>query len=119
MFDLIEAPAKLNKTAQAAAEKAEMIERLQREIPAGSTVYTVLRHVSSTGMSRVIGLIVLQDNEPRFYGYHAAKALGWSWDGRRDGVKVGGCGMDMGFHLVYSLSRVLHGDGYALNHRWL
>jgi hypothetical protein len=119
MFDMIEAPAKLNKTAQATAERMEMIERLRAEIPAGSTVYTVLRHVSSTGMNRVIGVVVLTDNEPRFYSYHAAKALGWTLDSRREGVKVGGCGMDMGFHLVYSLSRVLHGDGYALNHRWL
>ena len=37
----------------------------------------------------------------------------------RDGVRVVGCGMDMGFDLVYRLSMELYGDGYALNARWL
>jgi hypothetical protein len=32
---------------------------------------------------------------------------------------VQGCGMDMGFHVVYSLSQTLFNDGYALKQRWL
>jgi len=27
--------------------------------------------------------------------------------------------MDMGFHLIYSLSNVLYKDGYAINQRWI
>ena len=34
-------------------------------------------------------------------------------------VGVGGCGMDMGFHLVYTLSRELFDDGYYVKHEWL
>jgi hypothetical protein len=34
-------------------------------------------------------------------------------------LRVGGAGMDMGFHVVYGLSRVLHGDGYAVGQEWL
>ena len=34
-------------------------------------------------------------------------------------VGVGGCGMDMGFHLVYTLASVLYKDGYALTHRYI
>ena len=33
--------------------------------------------------------------------------------GRGDGLKVSGAGMDMGFWLVYTLSRALWPDGYA------
>ena len=39
-----------------------------------------------------------------------------------DGYKVGGCGMDMGFHLVYTLSSLLYKKdrgGYELRHEWL
>lgn len=40
-------------------------------------------------------------------------------DHEHNGIKVEGAGMDMGFHLVYSLSQRLFGDGYKLSHRWL
>jgi hypothetical protein len=39
--------------------------------------------------------------------------------GDRNGIRVGGCGMDMGFHLVYTLSRALFDDGYYVKHEWL
>jgi len=38
-------------------------------------------------------------------------------------LRVGGCGMDMGFHIVYSLSLALYGSandgGYTLSQEWL
>ena len=43
----------------------------------------------------------------------------------KDGLVVKGCGMDMGFHVVYTLSSLLFRDtakgdaGYCLNHAWL
>lgn len=44
-------------------------------------------------------------------GYAVADAVGWP---ERDGaIVVGGCGMDMGFHLVYTLGRYLYPDGFA------
>ena len=42
-----------------------------------------------------------------------------TYDSKREGVKVGGAGMDMGFHLVYNLAAVLFDDGYALEHKWI
>ena len=41
-----------------------------------------------------------------------ARAIGETFDREYGGVKVGGAGMDMGFHLVYVLSRELYGSGY-------
>lgn len=106
-------------------EVAEAIEKLREWFPKGSTVFTILEHVSKSGMSRDIRVVmpcVRDDKQIDFMhpNHSIALALGWSRSKRpHEGIRIGGCGMDMGFHLVYSLSSVLYGDGYALNHRWL
>lgn len=91
-------------------------------------VYTILRHVSRSGMTRWISLIVFdkKTGELLDISYQAAKILKWSFDINRHAVKVSGCGMDMGFHLVYSLSRELYHQkgktkdaGYKLKQNWL
>ncbi len=121
----------LSKKAIAAGEKAEAIAKLREWFPKGSTVYCNVETVARSGMSRVIsiwgycrdenGKVMLGPNgEPlRIHpNYSAALALDWPLAKvGRDGIKVSGCGMDMCFHLVYTLSHVIHGDGYALNHR--
>ena len=100
-------------------EQQLAIERLRKWIRPGDTIYCILRHVSRSGMMRVIDLVkVGEDGEILNIGYNAALALGWPYDRRREGVRVSGTGMDMGFHLVYSLGHALFG-GAALNHRWL
>jgi len=98
----------------------------------GDTVYTVLRSVSSSGMSRTMSLKVVKDGKILDLTYYAATVLDYPLvevNGSR-AIRVGGCGMDMGFHVVYSLSSVLFrskfegtlgagNQGYALNHTWL
>lgn len=117
------------------AEREESLQRLREWLNPGDTVYTVLRHVSRSGMRREIGIVIFRDGVDLHPNYAASKVLGWKL-GKRDGLIVGGCGMDMGFHLVYSLGCALwpngtpepHGTrngepdsagGYALKHRWL
>jgi hypothetical protein len=34
-------------------------------------------------------------------------------------IVCNGCGMDMGFDLVYNLSSVLYGDGYKIKQEWI
>ena len=88
----------------------EAIERLREWLSPGDTVYTNVIHVSRSGMSRNIKVYTFQNNEPLYLSYNVAQALGW---GKPDDfVKVGGCGMDMGFHLVYELSATLFPDGF-------
>jgi hypothetical protein len=89
-----------------------------------NTVYTVLRHVSASGMSRDISLKVVDRGELRDITYTAAIAMGETpkdKNGHRV-IRVSGCGMDMGYHLVHSLSSVLYPDqvraGYVLDHEW-
>ena len=88
------------------------------------TVYTVLRHVSASGMSRDISLKTVRDGEIIDITFTAAEALGEKVkekDGHRV-IRVGGCGMDMGFHLVYNLSASVYRDqdtgGYAIKQVW-
>lgn len=117
-------------------QEAEAIVYLRSVLKPGDTVYTVLRHVSRSGMSRGIDFYLIRDSEPLWitsYVGHAIDSPQSEKDWRESrGLRVNGCGMDMGFHCVYSLSRVLFPDGaqgasehaerdggYALNHRWL
>jgi len=94
--------------------------RLRAILAPGDTVSLVLRHTSSSGMLRRISPI-LADRES--YTLNLDRYAAMIYDAPEtmpgDGVKVGGCGMDMGFHLVYVLATALYGDGYALRHRWL
>ena len=114
------------------AERQEAIDSLRNTLKPGDVVYCVLRSVSRSGLSRVIDLqriMTDEDGDTRIVsiGYRTARALEMAWDRDRDGIKVSGCGMDMGFHLVYELGRVLYPDGtgrspdggYALTHHWV
>lgn len=104
------------------AEQQDAINELRALIKPGDTVWTAIRHVSSSGMMRTIQVILLRNGEdgrgpsPLWIGYTVAKALALPYDTRREGVRIGGCGMDMGFNLVYELSSRLYGfsspDGY-------
>lgn len=89
-------------------ERQEAADTLREFIKPGSTVYTVLRRVSPSGMTRWIDLYVMQDGEPRWISSLAARVIDETFDRQRECIKVGGSGMDMGFHLVYSLGRVLY-----------
>ncbi|MDE1866583.1 MAG: hypothetical protein KGI08_02585 [Thaumarchaeota archaeon] len=77
----------------------------------GDTVYTVLKHVSTSGMMRHISLYICLNGKIVDISWHAAQVLDYK---RADngGLKIGGGGMDMGYHLVYSLASVLFKDGF-------
>lgn len=91
-------------------------------------VYTLGRHVSTSGMSRDISLYIVKNNQLMNITYYASRALGWKLVERNGwrAIRVGGAGMDMGFHTVYTLSSVLYqgtveeGDaGYKLSQEWM
>ena len=99
-------------------------EKLALYAPKGATLYTVLRHCARSGMSRSIDVYAMHNNEPVCLTWAACRLLGWPFDAKNGGVKLSGCGMDMGFHLINSLSYAAHGydcerAGYTFNHRWL
>jgi hypothetical protein len=121
----------------------EATAELRRICPPGTAVYTVLRHVSRSGMLRKIKLHIVRKGVVIGIGWYAARILRAPIDGDH-AVTVTGCGMDMGFHAVNALSYALHGyrpkgdgaaseaaggrlkprrghyrAGYSLIHRWL
>jgi hypothetical protein len=130
-------------------EKDEAKAELLRLLKPGDTVFTVLRHVSSSGMHRRISLMLLKDGDYRCIDSLAVHAgLGrfkrkttYGYNGRKsytelEGIVADGCGTDMGFDLVYRLGKLLWPDGtpevhgtrngqpdrdggYALKHRWM
>ena len=131
---------------QAEKDRQEAIASLRKMLKPGDTVRTILRHRSSSGMFRVITLAIIgkdHNGKPDIFCIDGkvCEILGYKYNTKHDGVPVSGCGMDMGFHLVYNLGRALfpkgfilpkgksgrNGDtsgrdndgGYALNHRWL
>jgi len=96
-------------------------------------------------MTRWIDLYTIQNDTPMWLSGLCATAGVHTYDLKREALKVGGCGMDMGFALVYELSHALHGHetvgadakkaaekghphhpradsyraGYSLTHRWI
>ena len=125
------------------AERQEAIEKLREMLKPGDALYTVLRKVSRTGMSRRVDVYKLGDGEPLYLTGLVARAIDATLQG--EGLKMDGCGMDMGFEVVYRLGWALwpkgfdtagyHKDGreywrnepmsyekdggYALKQRWL
>lgn len=91
------------------------------------TVYTILRHVSSSGASRDISLVTVDDDGTlRDITWLACHAMGDKPKDRHGKwvVRAVGGGMDMGMHVVWNLSYCLYRDegldrpGYVLRHQW-
>lgn len=86
---------------------------LRRYLKPGDVVYTILRHVSSSGMFRAISPVVIRRGEDvRDFSGAACYLLGVKFDERYQGVPMSGCGMDMGFELVYRMGRELFPKGF-------
>ena len=95
------------------AAKLEAFTRLRGWIKPGDTVCTLLDHVSSSGMSRTIRVLLVHcaGNTPVIFHPNRAVStlLGYRRAKHGDGFVVGGCGQDMGFHVVHSLGYALFG----------
>jgi hypothetical protein len=118
-----------------AAMKAQAIEYLHGLLKPGSEVLCSIRNVSRSGMSRRIDFYTVSGGDLVMLTHKIADAT----DNRvsdKGGLIIGGCGMDMGFAVVYHLGAVMwpngtpepHGrrngepdseGGYALKHRWM
>lgn len=103
-----------DRTGRTDEKKRELAEILTP----GTVVYTVLRQVSRTGLTRRLSCLVVQDGAIRDITDLVAAVTPFSLD-RSGFLVVRGVGMDMGFHVVYELASVLFGNGYALVHRWV
>lgn len=96
------------------AEQDESRQRLfiDRQLTPGSLVYTNLKRRSSSGMTRHISVHLVRNGVIIDITRDTARLLGYKISDDTGGLVVGGAGMDMGFHVVYSLSRALYPDGH-------
>jgi hypothetical protein len=125
------------------AEREAALADLRETLKPGDTLYTINRHVSSSGMRRSISVVRavhdVHDGERLVIDtldLWVSRVLRERIDQKHGGIYQTGCGMDMGFHLVYNLGRYLWPDGtpephgkrngtpdrdggYALKQRWL
>jgi len=101
----------ISKAAEKRQEKERSLEYLRGLLPPGTKVYTSLSHVARSGMSRNIKVLMVKDGQMIDISYYVANIT--EYPRASDGsVRVGGAGMDMGFALVYDLSRRLYPDGF-------
>lgn len=97
--------AKLTKARQ--AERVEAIAELRGLLPEGATVYSIVRSVARSGMSREISFMMFVGREPAqtplpyYLSRLFALAIGWRMSKNdRAAIVVHGCGMDMCFHTL-------------------
>jgi len=83
-------------------EAAQELGNILKDIKA-DTIYTVIRHVSPSGMSREISVRMIDAGRIISLDWLVSNALGIKI-GKHNGLVVKGCGMDMGFHLVEKIN---------------
>ena len=118
-----------SKKQQEEQVKSDALNLLREYLNGVDTIYTVLLSVSRDGMSRTIMPVIAtidQNGKPQVTNISwlvARAGIANRPRNNKDGVVMGGCGMDMGFALVYEISTTLHGHrnegGYKLKHQWL
>jgi len=85
-------------------EAAKELGSILKDIPT-DTIYTVIRHVSSSGMQREISVKMIDAGRIIGLDYLVSTATGCKI-GKHGGLVVKGCGMDMGFHLVDQINHL-------------
>jgi hypothetical protein len=117
----------MSKASDKAEMRAEAVVRLGKlGVVPGAKIYTCVKHVSASGMSRRISLYIVcpttrtndrgrKETTHEIVDITGSVAHVLDYKRHKDGgVVVGGCGMDMGFHVVYNLGRVLFPKGAPL-----
>lgn len=90
------------------------LEQLREIVKPGDTIYTILRHVTRSGMSRSVSAIKIgKDGTTHELDWLIIQALDERMDRNHSGIKIGGCGFDAGFELVYRLSMALYGPKHG------
>jgi hypothetical protein len=92
--------------------QSEGIASLHKRIKPGDKVYTSVKHVAKSGMSRSIAcFIVDSENDIVDITGYVAAAINCKLDYKNGGLKIAGCGMNMCFAVVYELGCVMWPNG--------
>lgn len=71
----------------------------------GMKVYTTIRSVARSGMSRTLSVLVVRDNEIQDISYYVGIVCGYQLT-RDNHIKVGGCGFDAGYDVVNTIEHI-------------
>jgi hypothetical protein len=106
--------------------KARLLESIEAEkhlktlLNEGDTLYTIVKKVSPSGMSRQIITLIRTESGIRNISWLVATAQGYRRNhSDRNWFTISGCGMDMGAAITFDLSFLLFKDEYKLKHAWL
>ena len=95
------------------AEQAEALEQLRAMINPGATIFTTVRRVARSGMSRTIDAYLLLHDDKVWLSGLIARAGLFNLDRKSEALKVQGCGIDLGFHVVYETAHALFRGGFG------
>ena len=93
----------------------ETRKELQSKLYFDATIYSIIKHVSKSGMTRHISFFHIWGNEPYFLTRSISDLLGYKMNKYHDALVVGGCGMDMAFAVVNNLQAELNKDAIPNN----
>lgn len=80
------------------------------------TIHVIIKNVSRSGMLRRVQTFIIKDNKLYFINYLIEQLTHYKKDS--DGLlKLHGCGMDMGFSLVYDFARSIFPTGFKSSRR--
>lgn len=102
------------KTVKEPTLKEQAQSNLKKWLRPGSTIYHTVKSVSKSGMSRKISFYIVVDGKIKDINWYLSNLLDYKRDPSNGALKIGGCGMDMGFHIVYSAGRALYPNGFKL-----
>lgn len=96
-----------------AEDRRAATDTLRSLLSVGDVVRTLTVHTSRSGMTRVIRTMIAVDGDVHDVSRLVSLATGVAFDQNHAGARLEGCGMDMGFSLVYTLGRTLWPEGHS------
>ena len=99
------APATLNQAQQAA------LTQLHQLLQPGSTIWSLHRHSSASGMTHWFDFYTIRDNELFSLTHLICVACDYTHDPKHGALKTTGGGMDMAFNTIYNLGHAMWPDG--------
>tara|TARA_B100000035_G_scaffold81028_1_gene67936 strand:+ start:372 stop:749 length:378 start_codon:yes stop_codon:yes gene_type:complete len=82
----------------------------------GSTIWSVHRHTSASGMTHCFDFYTIQANELIRLTHLICVACDYKHHPKHGGLKTTGCGMDMAFNTIYNLGQTMWPEGTSKPH---
>ena len=95
------------KEKKQASEEAKIF--LKKNIKENEVIYYVVTHVSQSGMHRHIKFFYYDGERNYNLSGYFSDLLDYKWI-ENGSIGVGGCGMDMGFHVISQVASTLFDD---------